>query len=127
MRTTLLAALLSLTVAAPAFAYGTRTFEEMATHRDVGREAFHSGGGTPLPVRPQALAREQMPTGLPGWTHDGTDLVSNGQAAYPVLTQTAIDHPTTSLSQGTALLEEFPDARRAPGTFAGNDDMAFEG
>lgn len=127
IRTTILAAMLAVTVAGPALAYGEKSTAGLSHTFDVGREIFQPLlPGTRLAARPAVPGREQMPTVLTGWLHDGTDSVTNGRSAYPVLTQTALDHPSSSLALGTMPTSQFPDGAPAA-RFAGWNDLAFDG
>ena len=118
------ATLLSLSLAAPAFAFGPRTvvFDPAAElARTTGSAQFpESAYGMEQQARISqggSQAFPQMPTGT---AHAGVDVVEGGSSRFPVLNQDAMRHLPTAVAQDQALIHEFDEDGSAPIAISGD-------
>ena len=116
------ATIISLGLAGPAFAYGTRQVEfdpAAELRRATGSAQYpESNGGI---VREGRLSRggsEAYPRTTSGVSHNGTDVLIGGSSQFPVMTQDVLNHPPTALSQDQVLTHEFDGSGPQPATVA---------
>lgn len=105
------AALLSLTIAGPAFAFGPRTVEfdpAAELRRATGSAQFpESTGGHLQDARTSQGGSQAFPQTTRGIEHSGVAVMQGGSSRFPVLSEDMLNHPPTALSQDQVLTHEF--------------------
>ena len=125
------AAIISLGLAAPAFAYSTRQVEfdpAAELQRTTGSVQYpESNGGIVRGARIGQGASEAYPQPTRGIAHGGTDMMVNGSSRFPVLTPDVLSHPPTALDQDQMLTHEFDGTGPAPTSVVGSVSGDAEG
>lgn len=120
------ATLLSLSLAAPAFAFGPRTvvFDPAAElARATGSAQFpESAHGIEQQARISQGGSQAFPQMPAGTAHTGSDVMVGGSSRFPVLNQDALRHLPTAVAQDQTLIHEFDEHGTAP--IAMNGDLA---
>ena len=132
MHKLLVAAVLSLGLASPAFAYGLRdagpSSHAAELQRMTGSQAYpESRGGHVREARPVQTGSQAYPQPTRGVPHNGIDMMIGGSSRHPVLTQDMLSHPPTALSQGQVLTQGFGRMGPQPASVAATTAADVDG